>query len=135
MGTAKAQTEANMAGRYLPLFGQVLVFKAGETEKEIIVTILDDNEWQPDEHFFVTLTPATPDIEIPLSTHQVIILNDDDPGKFSFSEISKACLESDQKVKLKIDRSDGVAGQALVYVKLIPLADISEEHSIGADIL
>jgi solute carrier family 8 (sodium/calcium exchanger) len=134
-GTAKAQTEANMAGRYLPLFGQVLVFKAGETEKEIIVTILDDNEWQPDEHFFVTLAPATPDIKIPLSTHQVIILNDDDPGKFSFSEISKACLESDQKVKLKIDRSDGVAGQALVYVKLIPLADISEEHSIGADIL
>jgi len=133
-GTAKAQTEANMAGRYLPLYGQILVFKAGETEKEIIVTLLDDNEWQEDEHFFVSLTPSLPDTQMGLSTHQVIILNDDDPGKFSFSEVSHACLETTEKITLKIDRSDGVAGQALVYVKLLPLSEIEEHPKFGADV-
>jgi solute carrier family 8 (sodium/calcium exchanger) len=132
-GTAKGQTEG-LAGRYLPLFGQVLVFKEGETEKEIIVTLLDDNEWQPDEHFFVTLSPADECVQMSLTTHQVIILNDDDPGKFSFSESSKAVLEHHEVATLKIDRCDGVAGQALVYVKLVPLNELAEHPKFGADV-
>jgi len=133
-GTAKAQTETHMAGRYLPLYGQILVFKAGDTEKEITVTIIDDNEWQADEHFFVSLTPSSPETEMGLSTHQVVILNDDDPGKFSFTDSSQACLEGEEKITLKIDRSDGVSGQALVYVKLVPLSEIEEHPKFGADV-
>jgi len=135
-GTAKAQTEANMAGRYLPVFGQVLVFKEGETEKDILVTVIDDNEWQPDEHFFVSLQATSNDMDISLGTHQVIILNDDDPGKFNFSEASLPVLENDTKVSIKIDRSDGVSGQALVYVKLVPLDQLSEQPKLfGSDVV
>jgi len=135
-GSAKAQTEANMAGRYLPVFGQVLVFKEGETEKVIKITIIDDNEWQPDEHFFVTLMSTSSDMEISLGTHQVIILNDDDPGKFSFSEASLAVMETGTKCTLKLDRCDGVSGQALVYVKLTPLNELSEQPKLfGSDVV
>merc|ERR1712232_1207601 len=135
-GTAKAQTEANMAGRYLPIISQVLVFKAGETEKTISVTIIDDNEWQPDEHFSISLQPSSSNMDLALGTHQVIILNDDDPGKFSFSETSRAVIDSDSKVSLKIDRCDGVSGQALVYVQLTPLDQLSVSPKLfGSDVV
>jgi len=131
-GTAKAQTEANLAGRYLPIINQVLVFEPGCTEKTIHITIIDDNEWQPDEHFFVSLQ-GDETVELTLGTFQVIILNDDDPGKFSFSQASVAVMDSDDKVKLKLDRTDGVSGQALAYVKLIPLDQLSEQPKLFGD--
>lgn len=135
-GSAKAQTEANMAGRYLPMYGQVLVFKEGETEKDILVNVIDDNEWQADEHFFVSLAATSSDMEISLGTHQVIILNDDDPGKFSFNEASMAVMENDPNIKIKIDRCDGVSGQALVYVKLVPLDELTEQPKLfGSDVV
>jgi len=135
-GSAKAQTEANMAGRYLPMYGQVLVFKEGETEKDILVNVIDDNEWQADEHFFVSLAATSSDMEISLGTHQVIILNDDDPGKFSFNEASMAVMETDPSIKIKIDRCDGVSGQALVYVKLVPLDELTEQPKLfGSDVV
>jgi len=131
-GTAKAQTETNPAGRYLPINAQVLVFKAGETEKNIHITIIDDNEWQPDEHFFLSLH-GDDTVEMLLGTFQVIILNDDDPGKFSFSTASVAVMDSDDKVTLKLDRTDGVSGQALAYVKLIPLDQLTETPKLFGD--
>jgi len=134
-GSAKAQTETNPAGRYLPLYGQVLQFKAGETEKDIIVNIIDDNEWQPDEHFYITLSPANADVVVSMGTFQVILLNDDNPGKFSFENNSHACVETDGEVRLKIDRTDGVAGQALVYVKLVTLEQMTTKPQFGDEVV
>eukprot|EP00658_Telonema_sp_P-2_P077344 TRINITY_DN6968_c0_g1_i1.p1 TRINITY_DN6968_c0_g1~~TRINITY_DN6968_c0_g1_i1.p1 ORF type:complete len:949 (-),score=284.84 TRINITY_DN6968_c0_g1_i1:484-3174(-) len=132
-GSAKAQTESNMAGRYLPVVSQVLVFKPGEVEKFILVTIIDDNEWQPDEHFFISIT-GDDTVDLALGTHQVIILNDDDPGKFAFSATSVPVLENDSSVTLKIDRVDGISGQALVYVKLYSLDQLAEAPTLfGGD--
>jgi len=131
-GTALAQTEQNAAGRYLPVVQQVLVFKAGETEKCIHITIIDDNEWQPDEHFFVSLA-GDDSVELCLGTHQVTILNDDDPGKFAFASASVPALEGENTCKLVIDRSDGISGQALCYVKLYPLDQLSEQPTLFGD--
>jgi hypothetical protein len=67
-----------------------LQFKADETEKEISITIIDDNEWAPDKHFFVRLYGAKAEensgveIKVKTATTQVIILNDDDPGSIGF---------------------------------------------------
>ena len=33
-------------------------FKKGDTEAEILVAIIDDDEWEPDEDFFVELYDA-----------------------------------------------------------------------------
>merc|ERR1712195_305242 len=134
-GSAKAQTETNPAGRYLPLYGQVLQFKAGETEKDIVVNIIDDNEWQPDEHFYITLSPANADVVVSMGTFQVILLNDDNPGKFSFENNSHARVETDGEVRLKIDRTDGVAGQALVYVKLVTLEQMTTKPQFGDEVV
>jgi solute carrier family 8 (sodium/calcium exchanger) len=127
--TAKAQTETNMAGRYIGIQNQVLRFEPGETEKTIHITIIDDNEWQPDEIFFVSLQ-ADDSVQIMLGTFQVIILNDDDPGKFAFASASVPVLENDNKCTLKIDRVDGVSGQALCYLKLHSLNQLEEQPKL-----
>ena len=56
-----------------------LIFEPGETEKVIEIEIIDDNEWEPDETFFVKLAMDANN-EASLghrSVMQVIIMNDD----------------------------------------------------------
>ena len=48
-GTAEAQKD------YTPV-KEILVFEKGETIKYIDIQIIDDNEWEPDEIFFVKLS-------------------------------------------------------------------------------
>jgi solute carrier family 8 (sodium/calcium exchanger) len=115
--------------RYVPVAQQVLKFAAGEESKVIQIHIIDDNEWQPDEHFFVSLT-AGDDVELMCSVHSVIILNDDDPGKFAFSSASLPVMEADTQCTLTIDRVDGVSGQALCYVRLVALDSLSEQPKL-----
>nr|KAG5714622.1 hypothetical protein BaRGS_000110 [Batillaria attramentaria] len=71
-GTAEAESD------YIP-FKETIVFEPGETSKPVEIKIVDDNEWEPDEVFFVRLT-ANPDQHCVIgkrSISQVTILNDD----------------------------------------------------------
>ena len=55
------------------------MFEKGETEQDVVVEIIDDNEWEPDEVFFCRLTvdPEEPFLlgKKPICT--VTIVNDD----------------------------------------------------------
>ena len=102
----------------------VLPFAAGEKEKEITITIIDDNEWAPDKHFYVRVfNEASPDqtantpITFGLATCEVIILNDDDPGTCMFETKTVAAINSKKSVDLKIIRKDGYDGNVLVFLK------------------
>merc|ERR1711871_598262 len=82
--------DANCTDDYVSAAG-TLKFEAGETEKTIEITIIDDNEWAPDKHFYVRLYgaktdagTADDDIVVNTATCQITILNDDDPGTISF---------------------------------------------------
>ena len=40
----------------MPLtFDAKVQFKSGQTESEVIIKIIDDDEWEPDEDFYVEL--------------------------------------------------------------------------------
>ena len=81
--------DASSTDDYVSTAG-TLQFKADETDKEISITIIDDNEWAPDKHFFVRLYGAKAEensgveIKVNTATTQVTILNDDDPGSIGF---------------------------------------------------
>ena len=68
------------------------MFEAGEQSKVVTIIIIDDNDWEPDETFFVRLSlPKESDrlngegLKIGgKKVAQVVILNDDEPGTFSF---------------------------------------------------
>jgi len=77
----------------------VLVFKPGETLKHIDITIIDDNEWEENEVFFLKLCRfdyKDNTVEIgEQSITEVTIINDD--GKLSNYRIKRQFLEQTRK--------------------------------------
>ena len=72
-GTAEAQSD------YIPL-KETVVFEEGETSKTIEIKIVNDNEWEPDEVFFVRLSVKDTEQDCVVGKRaitQVTILDDD----------------------------------------------------------
>lgn len=70
---------------YVPL-KEIVTFQDGETEKELHVEIVDDNQWEPDETFFLKLCILPEDVGQVLLGRvcimEITILNDD--GKWNY---------------------------------------------------
>ena len=97
-----------------------LIFKANESEKVIKINIVDDNEYEPDENFFVRIY-----IRDTKSKHvcagqvitEVTIINDDEPGEISFEDGKLILSELSGLNKLKILRKNGSDGTILLKYK------------------
>ncbi|KAM9852756.1 sodium/calcium exchanger 2b isoform 1-T1 [Aulostomus maculatus] len=108
-----------------------LVFKPGETRKEIKVGIIDDDIFEEDEHFFVRLlnlrvgdaegmfesdevgaTPKGRLVEPLVAT--VTILDDDHAGIFTFSERMVRVSESVGTMELTVVRNSGARGTVIL---------------------
>ncbi|KAJ8369096.1 hypothetical protein SKAU_G00091240, partial [Synaphobranchus kaupii] len=83
-----------------------LVFKPGETRKEIKVGIIDDDIFEEDEHFFGRLVE-------PLVT-TVTILDDDHAGIFTFSERLLRVSESVGTMEVTVVRNSGARGTVIL---------------------
>lgn len=118
-GTAEAP------GDYIAAAGE-LVFQPGEFRKEIEVTIVDDEEYEDDEEFYIDLfeprllgkTPAG--MEARLGAFQRVaigILDDDNPGTLNFkSDLVNVTEESvDKEVELIVQRKGGCMGKVSVH--------------------
>uniref|UniRef100_I3IYK9 Solute carrier family 8 member 2b n=1 Tax=Oreochromis niloticus TaxID=8128 RepID=I3IYK9_ORENI len=108
-----------------------LVFKPGETRKEIKIGIIDDDIFEEDEHFFVRLlnlrvgdaegmfesdeVGATPKARLmePLVA-TVTILDDDHAGIFTFSERMVRVSESVGTMELTVVRNSGARGTVIL---------------------
>ncbi|XP_071352774.1 sodium/calcium exchanger 2b isoform X1 [Trachinotus anak] len=108
-----------------------LVFKPGETRKEIKVGIIDDDIFEEDEHFFVRLlnlrvgdaegmfesdeagaTPKARLVEPLVAT--VTILDDDHAGIFTFSERMVRVSESVGTMEVTVSRNSGARGTVIL---------------------
>uniref|UniRef100_A0A3Q0SE35 Solute carrier family 8 member 2a n=1 Tax=Amphilophus citrinellus TaxID=61819 RepID=A0A3Q0SE35_AMPCI len=104
-----------------------LVFKPGETRKEIKVGILDDDVFEEDEHFFVRLqnlrseeggnegtgTPPKGRLVEPLVA-TVTILDDDHAGIFTFGQQVLRVSESTGMLMVTVVRNSGSRGTVAV---------------------
>lgn len=116
-GTAKAPHD------YETISG-TLCFAAGETEKEIIVTIIDDEGTEETEEFYVDLfepeaanDPKAKGAIGSVPTMTIMIIDNDKPGTFLFqSESVPVTGFSDEETKFDIivNRKDGCTGEATV---------------------
>lgn len=74
---------------YIPFSG-ILDFRQGEKSKDIEIKIIDDDDWEPDEDFFVQL--YDPSTRQPLGGQdtqtKVTIIDDDKPGQLCFRDVS-----------------------------------------------
>lgn len=103
----------------------LLEFGAGEDECTIKVPIVDDStQWNAEKNFEIVLE-FTPECnnqtakeiklgQIPTTT--IGIIDVDNPGEFCFTEIAFACLSTDSKIALSVERRSGATGIATVTV-------------------
>ncbi|XP_013406595.1 sodium/calcium exchanger 1 isoform X2 [Lingula anatina] len=120
-GTANAGTDYEHAEG-------TVIFQTGEVHKQFEVTILDDDIFEEDEHFYVHLSnlrlgdangmfhshgqhdQELVKLDTP-STATVMILDDDHAGIFHFAESEMAVVESVGHAEVKVCRSSGARGR------------------------
>ncbi|NWT77257.1 NAC2 protein, partial [Prunella himalayana] len=112
-----------------------LIFKPGETRKELAIGIIDDDIFEEDEHFFVRLLnlrvgdaegmfEADPEdhpkgkLVAPLVA-TVTILDDDHAGIFGFRERSVRVSECQGHVEVTVVRSSGARGTVMVPFRTV----------------
>ncbi|XP_064788787.1 sodium/calcium exchanger 1-like [Oncorhynchus masou masou] len=116
----------------------VVVFKPGETQKEIRVGIIDDDIFEEDENFLIHLSnikvllaegeevenPETNHVEavaclgLP-ATATVTIFDDDHAGIFTFEEPVAHVSESVGTMEVKVLRTSGARGVVMVPYKTV----------------
>uniref|UniRef100_UPI00358EED87 sodium/calcium exchanger 3-like isoform X2 n=1 Tax=Myxine glutinosa TaxID=7769 RepID=UPI00358EED87 len=102
-----------------------MVFKPGETEKDILIGIIDDDIFEEDEHFYVRLSnvrtknennqeanhTCAPNVQLVNPCVAVVtILDDDHAGVFGFEDCTMHISESIGIVEVKVLRCSGARG-------------------------
>lgn len=121
-----------------------LRFAEGETVKKFSITVIDDDEFEEDEHFYIRLfnlrlgpsddhenndirnnlggsgtrVHAVPELISP-STATVMILDDDHCGVFGFVDKEVEVVESVGTYELRVKRFSGSRGRILVPYKTV----------------
>ena len=101
-----------------------LVFHPGERYRQFPITIMDDDVFEEDEHFYVRLRNirigeehGPSDLVAQLanpSMATIMILDDDHHGVFSFEHTTQTCSESVGEVHIKVCRTSGARGSVSV---------------------
>jgi len=117
---------------------EVLTFEPKETEKEIGITIVDDNQWEPDEEFFLKLSLLSGDDngEVKLGRTcimEITILNDDEPGTFQFEKRGHLVKESIGNAQLSIIRQNGADGDVKVKWRTVDKTAINGKDFHGGE--
>ncbi|XP_077426891.1 sodium/calcium exchanger 1-like isoform X3 [Vanacampus margaritifer] len=111
-----------------------LVFRAGETQKEIRIDIVDDDIFEEEEHFLVHLSgvravsaggggeemdgDGSPGLALPC-TATVTILDDDHAGVFTFEEAAVTVSESIGVMEVRVVRTSGARGAVAVPYRTV----------------
>lgn len=117
------------AGDDYDAFDDVINFNNGEYTKTFDVGIKDDDNWEPDEDFFVQLyDPNTNEELVGQDTKtRITIIDDDKPGQICF-ENTKAIkvAPTDEVCEVKVIRKNGSDGRVTVDYKTMNLGH--QEH-------
>jgi len=98
----------------------------------------DDNQWEPDEEFFLKLTmlQGHGNGEVKLgrtSIMEITILNDDDPGSFQFEKRGHLVKESCGEAVLSVIRENGADGDITVKWRTVDKTAVSGKDYNGGE--
>jgi len=131
-GTAEANSD------YKPV-KEIMVFEKDETYKSIDIEIIDDNEWEPDEVFFVKIVLDITDPNFSQNIlgkkaiQEITIINDDEPGTFQFAKPSLLFKESAGKALIPVERSNGADGKVTITWKTEDMSAVSGKDFEGGE--
>ena len=117
---------------------EILTFEPMETEKEIGITIVDDNQWEPDEEFFLKLsllsTGQSREVKLGrTSIMEITILNDDEPGTFQFEKRGHLVKESCGNAVISVIRQNGADGDVTIKWRTVDKTAISGKAFVGGE--
>ncbi|CAL4104637.1 unnamed protein product, partial [Meganyctiphanes norvegica] len=116
-----------------------ITFEAGETEKQVEVEIINDNQWEPDEEFFLKISMLMNSedrmgVQLGrISIMEITILNDDEPGVISFQRRGFLVKESVGKAILPVVRRNGADGEVSVKWRTIDKTAVSGKDFEGGE--
>lgn len=97
-----------------------LMFEPGETKKTINLSVIDDDVFEEDEHFYVRLTNVSqPAMLVSPSLATVMILDDDHSGIFGFPERDVELVESVGQYNLRVVRYSGARGRVVIPYRTV----------------
>jgi len=137
---------ANEGEDYVAI-NETLTFEPYQKEKEVSVTIVDDNQWEPDEEFFLklALVPKDPTMHAQDCDHggavklgrtsimEIKILNDDEPGTFQFERRGHLVKESCGEANLSVLRENGADGDLKVKWRTVDKTAVSGKDYTGGE--
>ena len=98
------------------------------------IVIIDDNQWEPDETFFVKLSVYgdQPDVRIgDKAICMVTIIDDDEPGEIEFSQPVYVVKESIGTYEVTVERKNGADGQVSIAYKTTDINAIANKDYVG----
>ena len=91
-----------------------VTFTSGQTSKQVMLTVVDDNKVEPGAIITYTLTGSLPDdVTLDIREH-VVTLTDDDSSTIGFTMPSSTLSEGDSTAKLTVELSDPVSQDVMV---------------------
>lgn len=119
-GTAKHPSEYTH-------FDEVLSMKKKDTEKVVQIKIIDNSDWQPDLDFQVELydpkSPGKPRFKGDDTVSKITILDEDFPGTLGFENTDIMVSKFQERVDIKIIRSEGSDGKISCMIKTEQLTE------------
>ena len=108
----------------------LLEFKPGQEMAMIEIPIIDDDEYEPDEEFYVELANPVPSTAKILTPElEILIIDDDEPGVVAFSRDTTQVLETDGFAKIEVVRKGGSDGEVTVYFQTLEgTAEAGEDY-------
>jgi len=123
-GSVRVQTQdaEATAGEDYEAVDKLIEFKKGEKEHVFDIKINDDEDWEPDENFFIhLLDPKTAaKLEGQDTTCKVTIIDDDKPGQVGFEETNTVTANANEEfVEIVLVRKNGSDGTITVDFETI----------------
>uniref|UniRef100_A0A6A7FQT2 Sodium/calcium exchanger 2-like isoform X3 n=3 Tax=Hirondellea gigas TaxID=1518452 RepID=A0A6A7FQT2_9CRUS len=118
---------------------KVVTFEPGEVSHSIEVEIINDNQWEPDEEFYLRMAllhekEARDGVQLGrISIMEIVILNDDEPGQISFQRRGLLVKESIGVAVIPVVRRNGADGEVSVRWRTIDKSAINKKDYEGGE--
>jgi solute carrier family 8 (sodium/calcium exchanger) len=127
-----------ISGKDYGLLNEIMEFKQGKKVAEVQITIFDDEQWEPDEDFYVELFDPDQDEKPRLpgadTRTTVTILDDDKPGVLAFKEkgVYKH-IATDKECRISVQRLHAADGIITCQFKTIEISKSDRTATPGKD--